>query len=132
MNTHLKSVPNNVSEAAIQFVAGEAQDIASIAADYNRATGHRRTTLLNTISQRLDDLLFTMLDAFHGALKPHEAGSLLAQRQPLTPQRLSSLPQDAVPLVVMRELIATHRVPIERKKLANWKLFSDRYRHAIP
>jgi hypothetical protein len=116
---------------AIEAVATEAQDIAQISADFRRAQGHRKQSLRDTISAKFDALLSTMLNSFDGSVEPEEIKALFAEHHPLTYSRLSKLPVSTVPLVVVRELIAMHRTPIDRKKLQNWSLFAARYKRAI-
>lgn len=130
MNTRLNHL-HDVAHAAVEVVANEAQDIAHISADFRRASGHRKDSLRGTLTQRLDDLLFTMLDAFRGSVSEDDATALLREHHPLTETRLAKLPPAAVPLVVMRELVSVHQVPVDREHLQNWGMFRDRYQTAV-
>lgn len=131
MNARLNHLTDAFTHPAVDAVACEAQEIANLSADYQRAKGFRRTSLLEVLTQRIDDLLFTMLDAFHGSVAPEDASTILKEHHPLTEARLAKLPSEAVPLVVMRELISIHEVPLQRKKLANWGAFSERFQSAL-
>lgn len=115
----------------IEAVAAEARDIASISADYRRAVGLRRQSLLNTITGKVDDLLGTLLMAFRGSISAEEASAVLGEHHPLTESCLAQLPPASVPLVVLRELIAVHQTPIRTKSLSNWPVFAECYRHAV-
>lgn len=131
MNSRLKQIPDPHTNPAVDVVAAEAQEIAHLSADYQRAKGFRRSSLLETLTQRIDDLLFTMLDAFTGSVAPEDASTILREHHPLTEARLAKLPEEAVPLVVMRELISIHEIPLQRSKLANWGAFSERFQSAL-
>jgi hypothetical protein len=119
------------ASAAIEVVATEAQDIAHISADYCRSSGHRKHSLLDTITEKVDSLLGIMMETVYGPVSPKEVSTLLKTHYPLTESRLASLPTWAVPLIVMRELISLHQTPIKRERIQNWKLFADTYRGSV-
>lgn len=116
------------AEAAVEIVVHEAQEIAAISADYRQSSGERQTTLLTTITERLDDLLATMLAAFTAPVDVAEMERATSVHHPLTETRLRKLEPGVVPLVVVRELLSVHLMPVKRKALQNWGEFAERYR----
>lgn len=117
--------------ATLSVVATEAQDIAQVSADYRRARGVRRQSLQETISKKVDDLLEMLLSGFGGTLSHAEAMPLIEEHRPLTPVALAKIPESAVPLVVMRELITVHQSPIDYRRLKHWSAFARRFQSAI-
>lgn len=115
------------SRAALSTVASEAQEIAQASADFRRARGFRRKSLETSILTRMDRLLETLLSHFRGRVSPEETERLIEHHHPLTHHGLARLPEAAVPLIVMRELISIHQSPIDRDRLSNWPLFAERY-----
>lgn len=107
------------------------RDIARASAVYRRATGQRKLSLRAGITRKIDQLLEMLLVEFPGSVSAREADVLLADRHALAYHNLSALPRGAVPLVLMRQLIAVHQTPIERLKLRHWSEFARRYANAI-
>jgi hypothetical protein len=116
---------------AIATVATEAHDIAALAADYQQSRGHRKETLKTTLSAKLDGLLGFMMGTFHGVPSHQMVQDCLLTQHPLTEARLGTLDQRILPLVVVRELISFHDVPVDRRLLTNWNEFSERYRGSV-
>lgn len=129
--TSLKFRHSSDHAVAIQTVATDAQEIAGLAADYQQSRGHRKETLKATLSQKLDKLLGFMMDTFHGTPSHEMVQDCLQNQHPLTEARLNTLDQRILPLVVLRELISFHDVPVDRRLLTNWNEFSERYRGAV-
>lgn len=114
-------------EAKLASMAGE---IAQLSADYQQSEGYRKQQMRATVTERLDSLLEVLLDT-KGVPTRTEVDEAFSQHHPLTEIRLKSLASDIVPLVVIRELISLHEVPVDRQHLSNWKSFSDRYRKCV-
>lgn len=117
--------------SVFETIEAEALDIVHLSAEFRQASGHRSTKLRQIIAQRLDDLMQLLLDHFDGVVTADQSRELLKEHHPLTQKGIAKLPSGWVPLVVMRELISVHLVPVERTKLTNWPRFFERYHAAI-
>ncbi len=127
----LRSIQPVIESATLTSVADVAQDIARLSADLRTAQGYRKISLQRTINEMIDDMLSLFLARFSGTLSPAETRAIMAEHYPLTERSLGKLDPRAIPLVVMRELIAVHRVIIDRINLRHWSDFAKRWNHAV-
>jgi hypothetical protein len=97
---------------------------------------------LNSLLSSLDgvgcrDAVVPILDSFLGdaskggevsleALKP-----VFESRFDFNERSLSRIREDAIPLALIRELVARHKIIITKKKYRNWSAFVQRYKHAV-
>lgn len=122
---------HQTDSSAIETVVTEARGLAALSADFQQAAGHRKEMLKRAVSVKLDSLIGFMMANFHGTPSRTEVDDILVQHHPLTETRVAKLEQHLVPLIVMRELVARHEMPVDRSQLNHWGEFSERYRAVV-
>lgn len=120
-----------IDYAVIDTIACEVQDISQIVADFEQAKGYRRESLMETLNERFDALLDFFLHTFGSIPSSREVRKTFMAHPPLTTIGLCEIEAETIPLVVVKGLITTHRLPIERDNLSNWTEFSRRYNEAV-
>lgn len=124
----LRKTVEATNPAAVEVIVHDAQEIATISADYLQSTAQRKSTLLSLINEKMDVLLMTMMDTFTQPVGREQMEAAVSEHHPLTEARLKKLEPGVVPLVVVRELLSVHRTPVRRMDLHNWSDFAERYK----
>ena len=116
----------------VETVVKEAQILDELAKKMNYRDCHVDPILCGLLVVSVDQLLEHLLDLTeHDEVEKGLLVPVFERRFALTMEDLSTLSQHAIPLAVMRELIARHHLILRKNSMRNWEKFSLRYHEAI-
>ena len=93
-----------------------------------------KADLLSHLQTQCDKLLGFLMTQFSASPTTDDVHTLLNQRAKvnvLDLEQVRELPEAMVPVAIVRELIATHKLPMNPHHLSNWTPFMDRYRSQV-
>lgn len=112
-----------------QFVA-QASILDEMITRKRKVNKAQRQLMDRQIDIAFNEFLANMLSVTGNATEEKLAPAL-SRRYELSVSDFSDLHMVAVPLAIVRELVARHRVIIKSSTHPNWKLFAQRYKAAI-
>lgn len=122
---------SSLSADKITIAVLKTRQLANINANYRIDA---RVDVLNHLQTQCDKLLGFLITQFNSTPSSDDVHTLMHQSGEiniLDVEQVRNLPEAMVPVAIVRELIRTHKLPMNPHHLSNWTSFMDRYRAQV-